>query len=146
MPNCKNCGSRISKFDKDVCPICGQVKPLDGVNSETIEVTSEISAYKGELSTSKVKKRWVVLVLSIFLGVFGVQFYYLKKPKFASIWLLCHLLIAAILIGIFALAMDNGLVAGSIITVSVEYVFNIGTGIYLFVKKDYKDGNGELVR
>ncbi len=146
MPNCKNCGSRISKFDKDVCPICGQVKPLDGVESETIEVTSEISAYQGELSTSKVKKRWVVLILSIFFGPFGAQFYYLKKIRFASIWLLCHILFAAILIGIFALAMDNGLVIGAIATLVTEYVINIGTGIYLFVKKDYKDGNGELVR
>ncbi len=42
--------------------------------------------------------------------------------------------------------MDNGLVVGAIATLVTEYVVNIGTGIYLFVKKDYKDGNGELVR
>ena len=62
MPNCRNCGSRLSKFDKDICPVCGFKHPLDGVSSETQEVTSEISFYKGELKTSKVRKRWLTLL------------------------------------------------------------------------------------
>ena len=39
MPNCRNCGARITKFDKDICPVCGTKNPLQGVGSETMEVT-----------------------------------------------------------------------------------------------------------
>ena len=24
MPYCRNCGARITKFEKDICPVCGQ--------------------------------------------------------------------------------------------------------------------------
>ena len=42
MPICRNCGARIEKFNKDICPICGEKKPLEGVNSETVEITGQI--------------------------------------------------------------------------------------------------------
>ena len=32
MPYCKNCGARITKFEKDICPVCGQKKPLEGAS------------------------------------------------------------------------------------------------------------------
>ena len=42
MPSCRNCGARLSKFDKDICPVCGAKNPLEGVSSETIDITSQI--------------------------------------------------------------------------------------------------------
>ena len=43
MPKCRNCGTRLTKFDIDICPVCGTKDPLKGVSSDTLEVTSEIS-------------------------------------------------------------------------------------------------------
>ena len=41
MPNCRNCGARITKFDKDICPVCGQKNPLMGVDVvKSVEVTN----------------------------------------------------------------------------------------------------------
>ena len=42
MPNCRNCGARLSKFDTDLCPVCGIKNPLEGISSETVEITSQI--------------------------------------------------------------------------------------------------------
>ena len=42
MPTCRNCGARLSKFDKDICPVCGTPDPLKGVTSETVEITSQV--------------------------------------------------------------------------------------------------------
>ena len=42
MPNCRNCGARLSKFDTDLCPVCGIKNPLQGTSSETVEITSQI--------------------------------------------------------------------------------------------------------
>ena len=48
MPYCKNCGSRITKFDNDICPICGAKNPLEGVTSDTVEITSELDIHDKE--------------------------------------------------------------------------------------------------
>ena len=48
MPYCKNCGARITKFDKDLCPVCGAKKPLEGAHSDTIEITTELNVHNKE--------------------------------------------------------------------------------------------------
>ena len=48
MPICRNCNSRISKFDKDRCPVCGTITLEQEVISNTIhcEATSEPHSWK----------------------------------------------------------------------------------------------------
>ena len=81
MPICRNCNSRISKFDKDRCPVCGTISPLKGVTSETVEVTSEIDLTSGEYNF-KPKDRNIVMLLFTLIGFTGAGFFYLKKNKF----------------------------------------------------------------
>ena len=54
MPTCRECHSRISKFDKDICPVCGAKNPLDGVTSDTIEITHEIDISNPEFQQASV--------------------------------------------------------------------------------------------
>ena len=49
MPNCRNCGARLSKFDTDLCPVCGIKNPLEGTSSETVEITSQIDLSKAQV-------------------------------------------------------------------------------------------------
>ena len=64
MPNCRHCGARIEKFHKDRCPICGELNPLDGVSSETIEITSQIQ--KSDIEYKKLKINKIESLISIF--------------------------------------------------------------------------------
>ena len=39
---CKYCHEKISKLDKDVCPFCGGLKPLEGVEDQTQDITKAL--------------------------------------------------------------------------------------------------------
>ena len=146
MPNCKNCGARITKFDADMCPICGEIKPLEGVTSETVEITTELNVADPAFKQYKPTKRKVALLLSIFVGIFGSAFLYIKKMKLAIIWLAINLIIIGGLGSILAWATPLGPLWGYLIPVLVMYAINIGIGVYFMVKPDLKDGNGEFIR
>ena len=143
MPNCRNCGSRISKFDKDYCPICGCKKPLEGVSSETVEITSQFKLDDNDIKV-KFKKRIVASLFSFFFGPFAVQFFYLAYYRFGLIWFAANILLFTAIF--LPLTFMNQLVLGLIISLSILYAANIATGIYFLVKPSLKDGNGELVR
>ena len=44
MYKCKKCHQALTKFDKDICPYCGTVRPLEGQSDETQDVTQIIEA------------------------------------------------------------------------------------------------------
>lgn len=145
MPVCRNCGGRISRFDKDRCPICGTVAPLKGVVSETVEVTSEIDLNSNEFNF-KPKERGIVMLLFTLLGFSGAGFFYIKKNKLGLIWLLSNIILISILALLFIFLVKLDYVWGIIIPVIISYIINIGVGIYYLVKPDIKDGRGEFIR
>ncbi len=146
MPICKNCGSRITKFDSDMCPICGAKKPLEGVTSETVEITTELNMKDPSFKQYKPTKRIVAFLLSLFVGVFGAAFFYIKQKRFAFIWLGLNLLIIGGVGSILAWLTNVGPLWGYLIPLFAMYGFNIGVGIYFLVRPDLKDGNGEFMR
>ncbi|MBR0294831.1 MAG: hypothetical protein IJQ67_02860 [Bacilli bacterium] len=150
MPVCKNCNARISKFDKDRCPVCGFPNPISTENSETVEITSNISLEKELKRGVKIKKKITVFLLSILLPFFGTPFYYLGYLKKGLIWLLINaLFIGSVFSILFFLAftnLDNKLLLSLIIPLSIAYLANIAVGIKYLIMNDYKDANGELVR
>lgn len=145
MPNCRNCGARLSKFDSDICPVCGTPKPLEGVTSETIEITSQVDLSDFKAGQKVVRRRKMMLILSILLGWTGAMFFYLKNKKFAILWLLINLGgIAGVSLLLFTLAgLNIGLSIG--LGFAFVYLLNIINGLLFFVKKDLKDGEGEFV-
>lgn len=146
MPNCRNCGTRLTKFDKDICPVCGETLPLKGVKSETVEITSEIDLSNPEFSNYSPKRRNIVFILFVLLGFTGAPFYYLRKAKVGIIWALINVVLCVGLIFLFSLALGLGFIFGTIIPVIILLLINIIPGIFYLIKNDIKDGHGEFIR
>lgn len=145
MPVCRNCGARISKFDKDRCPVCGQSAPLKGVTSETVDVTSQISFENKEFNY-KPKDRGIIMLLFTLCGFTGSGFFYIKKNSLGFIWLIANVVFLAALILIFFLATKIDIVWAIVIPFIISYIINIGVGVYYLLKSDIKDGRGEFIR
>lgn len=80
MAKCKYCHEVISRLDKDVCPFCGGVKPLDGTDTSTQDVTKVIDQLENQVKI-KHKSRILTAILAAFLGFLGAHFFYLGKCK-----------------------------------------------------------------
>lgn len=142
MPTCKNCHSRIDKFNKDRCPICGVENPFEGVSSETIEITTNIDI---DTKDYHPRKKKTLLLYFITLGFFGVPFFYMYQKKMGLYYMLINL-VSITLIGFFFgfYAKMNYLVA-YVIAISVLLVLNSAMGLYYFFAKNLKDGRGEFI-
>lgn len=144
MPNCKNCGARLTKFDKDICPVCGCKAPLDGVLSETIEVTTEIDLSDENFSNYKPLYKKTLLLLFCLVGFTGAPFFYLKKNKWGLLYLLINL---AVIAGIGVPLLFTQLTFwGFVIALGVTYVANIIMGIIYFFMNNLRDEGGNYVR
>ena len=144
MPNCKNCGARISKFDKDICPVCGTKNPLEGVSSETVEITSQIDLNNFVEGQKVVCRRMKMLILFLACGFTAAQFFYLKRKKFAVLWLIINLVIMAAVY--FLLSMfRTPLAVCIIVAVLSTYILNSIMGAIYYFLPDLKDGEGEFV-
>ena len=144
MPKCKNCNSRIDRFNKDRCPICGVEFPFDGVNSDTIEITTNIDVDSVDTDYHPCRKKQLFLFFCL-LGVFGAPFFYLRKSKAGVI----HLIINILLIGTISFLLAYFTILSTaysvVIGIGSLYLLNI---IYAFVyvsQPNLKDGNGEFV-
>ena len=144
MPNCKNCGARISKFDKDICPVCGTKNPLEGVSSETVEITSQIDLNNFVEGQKVVCRRKKMLVLFLACGFSAAQFFYLKRKKFAVLWLIINLVIMAAVYFLISM-FRTPLAVCIIVAVLSTYVLNSIMGAIYYFLPDLKDGEGEFV-
>ena len=79
MPSCRNCGARLSKFDSDICPVCGTKKPLEGVSTETIDITSQVDMSDFAAGQKVVRRRKTLLLYFLIIGFTGAPFFYLKQ-------------------------------------------------------------------
>lgn len=145
MPVCKNCGSRITKFDKDMCPICGSKNPLEGVSSETIEITSEIDLGNPEFKNYHFTSRLITCLLFAIFGVFGCGFFYAEYKKTGLIWLLINAVIIGGIGSLLAFVTPLSILWGYLTPVIVCYACNIAMGLYFLLKSNLKDGNGEFM-
>ena len=145
MPVCRHCGSRISKLDKDRCPVCGELNPLEGVNSDTVEVTSVLDISSSDELAFKPKTKKTFLLLSCLIGWLGAQFFYLKYQRAGLIWLAVNLVILAGGFCAFFFGVKSLLLA-LLIPLLVVYAANVAFGLVLFKKPSFKDGDGNLLR
>lgn len=142
MPVCKNCGSRIDKFNKDRCPICGYVNPFNENGVKTVEITSNIDE---KISDYKPKKKKIMLILFIFLGFFGVPFFYIKQNKSGLILLLLNMVAIGLLSFILAFYAKLPVAVAIIISFASMLIINTVAGFVLYRTPNLKDGNGEFV-
>lgn len=143
MPNCKNCGARITKFDKDICPVCGCKRPLDGMESHTVEVTSQIDINSKEFSDYKPRKRKVAFLLCFFFGFLGAPFFYIGKIKTALISLFFNLILVTIIALIFKFSFKFDFLVSLLgFGLGVSYLLNFSFSFYFLFKNDLKDNHG----
>ena len=86
MAKCKYCHENISRLDKEVCPFCGGVRPLEGTDTSTQDVTKVINTVGTDNVKIKHKKRIIAAILAATLGIFGMQHIYLGKYKKALLF------------------------------------------------------------
>lgn len=141
MPVCRNCNSRIDKFNKDRCPICGVEHPFDGVSSDTVEVTSRIDSDNLEIDYHP-RKRKTLLILFALCGFTGVPFFYLRRAVIGIVYGIINLaLLAASMILLIQFTPLH--IAVSIIVPLVVFVFiNTLVGLYYYNLPNIKDGHG----
>lgn len=145
MPVCKHCGVRISKFDTDRCPICGELHPLKDVRSDTIELTGEIKVGDQTFTDFHPVKKMVFLLLSCLIGWTGASWFYARYKKQGLFWLLINV---ALIGGLFGLLFifTKTLWLSILIPVVFAYLVNVVMGVYIFKNPTFKDGNGNLLR
>lgn len=144
MPACRNCGARLTKFDKDVCPVCGTKNPLEGVTSDTVEMTSFINMEQNK--DFRVKKRTTMLFYAFIAGFTGLPFFYLHDIKKGIICAVLNVLYFGMSLILFGVVLDVPLAAAVLLNVITMYLVNSLIGIELYCKDSLKDGFGEFVR
>ena len=112
MAKCKYCHEVISRLDKEVCPFCGGIKPLDGTDTSTQDVTKVIDQLENPVKITH-KKRIITALLAIILGFTGAHYFYLGKAKKG---LICLLVCLALIGGIGAYQRSKGSMASRLAT------------------------------
>ena len=107
MAQCKYCHENITRLDREVCPFCGGLKPLEGTDDSTQDITEVIGQVE-HAEDIKAHSRIVAAILAFILGIFGANLFYIGKTKKALI----VLAISLVFIGgfgslIFFLAWKN---------------------------------------
>ena len=142
---CKHCGENISRLDKDVCPFCGGLKPLEGVTNETQDITKALSEV--ELDKVKVhqKRRLIAFFLEFFLGIFGADNFYIGKWKRALIFIAISIVL--ITGGGFALFFTGiGNAWAFLIPMFVDMVGHIVFSLNYLFRHDIKDSKGVFLK
>ena len=145
MPSCRNCGARLSKFDTDICPVCGTKKPLEGVSTETIDITSQVDMSGFTAGQKVVRRRKTLLLYFLLLGFTAAPFFYLKQKKMAFLWLFINLAIIGGLFAFFFFALELHPALAIILPIITVYVLNAGTALIYYYLPNLKDGEGEFV-
>jgi hypothetical protein len=145
MPECKNCHREISKFDKDICPFCGQVSPIDE-NYKTKDMTSFVDPVTGNYKLYKSKTRKTAGILCLALGWAGAHYFYLGFLKKGGLALLISLLAFAS-VGLILFFVVKSLGFWSfVIAFALCWAIEAPFCFHYFTSDSVKDSNGEFLR
>lgn len=148
MPKCRFCGESITKFDKDICPFCGEKKPLEGVDNATIDITQFIETLPEEDKHVKFKqhKKIINILLCMFLGYFSADLFYIGFKKIGLIRLLINVTMHGAAFAALYFIGHVELIRSILYPFfGVFIVYFINAFILLFTK-DRKDANGVLLK
>ena len=147
MPKCKYCGENITKFDKEICPFCGGKKPLEGVESYTVDITQTINTVdKKTVENYKQHSKLVNSLLCMFLGIFGADSFYLGHFKLGISRLLVGLIYIISLFCILYFAVNLEILYSLLISIGSFSVVSFILGIIGFFLNSRKDSNGAFLK
>ena len=152
MYKCKKCHQALTKFDKDICPYCGTVRPLEGQSDETQDVTQIIEAenIKKDFIDYKPKKLLVYAFLLGFLGIFAAHLLYLKMYVKATFLFLSNIFFIGA--GGYLLSLLNIEEFSSmyylywVIAAAVLFAIYLIVAITVFLKKNVLDKDGQVLK
>lgn len=145
MPYCKNCHKEITKFDTDICPYCGEEKPIDE-NYVTMDMTQHIDPQAKGYKLYKSKSHRLFSLLCLFFGYFGIHNFYLgfTKRGFIDLGVTVFIVAGAGCVLFFTKLLANAW--AFLIPFFALWIFYIALGIVYFRKDSLKDSNGEFLR
>ena len=143
MPICKNCHKRIERFNKDRCPVCGVENPFEGMNSDTVEITTDINVDNINIDYHP-RTKSTMLLLFVLVGFTGIPFFYLRRKKAALLEIIFSLVLCGLGV-LFGWLIHLDWVYNIIIGVALMYFINILTGFIFYFTQNLKDGQGEFV-
>lgn len=144
MAKCKYCHESITRLDREVCPFCGGLKPLEGTDDSTQDITKVIGQVE-HAENLKLHSKLVAALLAFFLGIFGANLFYLGKTKKALIVLAISLLfIGGLGSLIFFLAWSSPF--AYLIFYFILEAMMIAVGVGYLVKHSITDSNGAFLK
>ncbi len=147
MPKCKYCGENITKFDKEICPFCGGKKPLEGVESYTVDITQTINTVdKKTVENYKQHSKLVNSLLCMFLGIFGADSFYLGHFKLGISRLLVGLIYIISLFCILYFAVNLEILYSLLISIGSIFIVYFILGIIGLFLNSRKDSNGAFLK
>lgn len=145
MPKCKNCNSRIDRFNKDRCPVCGVTFPFEGMSSDTVEITTNIDVDSVDQEYYRPCRKKELFLCFALLGIFGVPYFYLKKVKEGIIQFISNVIIIALMSFLLSYFTSLTILYAILISIGSMYLLNIIFGLIVVSQPNLKDGNGEFV-
>lgn len=147
MAKCKYCHETISKLDKDICPFCGGLKPLEGLADYTEDFTRAFDPIKMDADAES-KKRNTAAIFGFALGFFGGHYFYLGFIKNALIQLAINVVVVALLV-LLPILLKIEMPISLIFFIALGLLF-IGTNVFFGLRylnrSDLKDAKGDLLR
>lgn len=147
MHKCKYCGAQLSKLDKDVCPFCGGKKPLEGAENVTEDFTKSLDSLREEdRNNLEPKSKLIFIILTVFLGVFGIHAFYLGYKRNGII---AFLITATLVAGCGSILFFTGSVPNALAFLIPYFVLEglaILNALILISRSDLKDARGEFLR
>lgn len=147
MPKCKYCGENITKFDKEICPFCGGKKPLEGVESYTVDITQTINTVdKKTVENYKQHSKLINSLLCMFLGIFGADSFYLGHFKLGISRLLVGLIYIISLFCILYFAVNLEILYSLLISIGPIFIVYFILGVIGLFLNSRKDSNGAFLK
>lgn len=147
MPKCKYCGENITKFDKEICPFCGGKKPLEGVESYTVDITQTINTVdKKTVENYKQHSKLINSLLCMFLGIFGADSFYLGHFKLGISRLLVGFIYIISLFCILYFAVNLEILYSLLISIGSIFIVYFILGVIGLFLNSRKDSNGAFLK
>lgn len=149
MPKCKYCHGNITKFDKEQCPLCGALHPLDENSEETSDITRVIDTLNDDEKEQVYNPRShkVNSLLLMFLGIFGADAFYLGFYKYGLIRFLINLVLFGIIfVVLYFFVFPYNILLSILIPFGVLFVIYFIFGIISLFKTHMKDSNGVFLK
>lgn len=151
MPKCKYCHGNITKFDKERCPLCGALKPLEGNFEETSDITQIIDTLPREEQNKiyKPHSHKTNSFLLMFLGIFGLDSFYLGFYKYGFIRIIINSVFGGGLFCLFYflnIFKTYSLILSIVVSVGILFVIYFILGLITLFKTPKKDSNGVFLK